>query len=192
MPKFRNKYRIESARLVGYDYGSEGAYFITICTHDRLNHFGQITSGQMHLNQLGIIAHRLWSEIPEKFPFALLGAFVIMPNHVHGIVIIHTQQQQLPVHQSDEDIGTDEIKQHQQPRGGITGEHNPMLVLNISRIIRWYTGRCSFEMHKINPDFRWQKRFYDHIIRNHDSFQRIEKYILENPKKWAEDKFYFE
>ena len=81
MPKFHNKYRIESARLTGYDYGSQGAYFITICTHNRLNYFGQITLGQMHLNQLGTLANELWAEIPEKFPFAMLGAHVIMPNH---------------------------------------------------------------------------------------------------------------
>jgi len=75
-------------------------------------------------------------------------------------------------------------------QGGITGIKNPMLSDNLSKIIRWYKGRVSFESHKIQADFAWQPRFHDHIIRNNSSFQRIKNYIYENPAKWTDDKFY--
>ena len=74
-------------------------------------------------------------------------------------------------------------------RGGITGDKNPMLHDNISRIIRWYKGRCTFEIRKIRADFAWQARFYDHIIRNSDSFNRISEYIKSNPQNWNVSNF---
>ncbi|MNX86538.1 hypothetical protein D3C86_1184240 [compost metagenome] len=74
--------------------------------------------------------------------------------------------------------------------GGIAGDKNPMLNENISRIIRWYKGRCSFEMRKIHADFKWHSRFHDHIIRNSKSFETIQTYIENNPSKWGEDKFH--
>jgi hypothetical protein len=75
-------------------------------------------------------------------------------------------------------------------KGGFAGEKNPMLNDNISRIIRWYKGRCSFEMRKIHADFEWHSRFHDHIIRNSVEFERIQNYIENNPSNWKEDKFY--
>ncbi len=88
MDKYKNKYRIPSARLRGYDYASEGAYFITICTHNREHFFGEIADGKMHLNEIGKLAEKYWAEIPDHFPDVELGNFVIMPNHTHGILII--------------------------------------------------------------------------------------------------------
>ncbi|MBL0303439.1 MAG: glucose-6-phosphate dehydrogenase [Cytophagaceae bacterium] len=88
MDKYKNKYRIPSARLRGYDYASEGAYFITICTHNREHFFGEIAEGKMQLNEIGILAEKYWAEIPDHFPDVELGNFVIMPNHTHGILII--------------------------------------------------------------------------------------------------------
>ncbi len=74
--------------------------------------------------------------------------------------------------------------------GGVTGHHNPMLHDNVSRIIRWYKGRTTFESHKIRPDFTWQTRFYDHIIRNRTSEDNIRQYIRNNPARWVDDQFY--
>jgi REP element-mobilizing transposase RayT len=74
--------------------------------------------------------------------------------------------------------------------GGATGHKNPMLHANLSSIIRWYKGRTTFESRKVLPDFAWQPRFYDHIIRNDKSFQRISDYIVDNPLNWAKDRFY--
>ncbi|MDL2312781.1 transposase, partial [Bacteroidales bacterium OttesenSCG-928-B11] len=85
MEKYKDKYRIPSARASWWDYGQNGAYFVTICTHNRKHFFGKIENGKMILSKIGEIAHQYWSEIPAHFPFAYLGEFVVMPNHVHGI-----------------------------------------------------------------------------------------------------------
>jgi REP-associated tyrosine transposase len=86
--KYKGKYRIASARLASWDYGSNAAYFITICTHDRAYAFGEVTDGQVNLTPLGQATWDCWYAIPKHFPFVLLDEFVAMPNHVHGIVII--------------------------------------------------------------------------------------------------------
>jgi hypothetical protein len=80
--------------------------------------------------------------------------------------------------------------QNENKKGGFAGDKNPMLNENISRIIRWYKGRCSFEMRKIHADFEWLSRFHDHIIRDSKAFERIQTYIENNPSKWKEDKFH--
>ncbi len=86
--KFQNKFRIPSARLKNWDYGSNAMYFVTICTAHRESYFGEITKGKMVLSEIGQIAHQCWKDIPTHFPFVELGEFVVMPNHVHGIIII--------------------------------------------------------------------------------------------------------
>lgn len=92
MDKFKNKYRIPSARLQNWDYGANGAYFITICTHNREHFFGEIvvSAGEptMQLSEMGKLAEQHWMEIPTHFPFVELGNFVVMPNHTHGILIV--------------------------------------------------------------------------------------------------------
>jgi REP element-mobilizing transposase RayT len=85
---YKNKYRVESARLKNWDYSSDGRYFITICTVDHVRFFGTIANGIMLLSEMGKIADQFWREIPNHFPMVRLDAFVIMPNHVHGIIII--------------------------------------------------------------------------------------------------------
>ena len=218
MDKFQNKYRIQSARLQNWDYGSNGAYFITICTQNREHFFGDIvvnnssntTEKSMQLNEIGLLAQKYWMEIPKQFPYVELGNFVVMPNHTHGILIIN--------HRSSNGLmdGGDLTHAHVETRliaslppraeipprttyipqmeinGGFAGTKNPMLNENISRIIRWYKGRCSFEIRKIHADFNWQSRFHDHIIRNTQSFETIQNYIVNNQKNWEKDKFFNE
>jgi len=86
--KYQNKYRIPSARLASWDYSCNGAYFITICTASREHYFGRIINGQPQLSPQGKIANEYWSQIPYHFQFVLLDAFVVMPNHIHGIIVI--------------------------------------------------------------------------------------------------------
>ena len=217
MKKFQNKYRIPSARLQNWDYGENGAYFITICTKNMACYFGDVETRliasqhdndddskcEMQLNELGKIAHRNWEAIPNQFPYIELGNFVIMPNHMHGILII--DKMKLPSdtvqtrfiasnNNDDDDVETRLIAsvhaQNENKKGGFAGDKNPMLNENISRIIRWYKGRCSFEMRKIHADFEWLSRFHDHIIRDSKAFERIQTYIENNPSKWGEDKFH--
>src|SRR5690606_30576081 len=88
MDRYKNKYRIPSARAQWWDYGWNGAYFITICTQNRVHFFGEIKEGKMTLSRLGVIADMLWHEIPNHSKYAELGDFVVMPNHIHGILIL--------------------------------------------------------------------------------------------------------
>ncbi len=129
----------------------------------------------MQLNEMGLLAEKYWMEIPKQFPYVELGNFVVMPNHTHGILIINNRSS----------IGLTRAEIN----GGFAGSKNPMINDNISRIIRWYKGRCSFEIRKIHADFNWQSRFHDHIIRNTQSFETIQNYIVNNPKNWEKDKF---
>lgn len=191
--KFQNKYRIPSARLQNWDYGSDAAYFITICTQNRECYFGNIADQKMALNNSARIAENIWCEIPNQFPYSGLGNFIVMPNHVHGILIINKSDDFDNV--NDVNVETRLIASlpstaPSKPPGGITGIKNPMINQNISRIIRWYKGRCTFEIRKTQTDFGWQSRFHDHVIRNDTSFQNISQYIIDNPKNWNADTFY--
>lgn len=124
------------------------------------------------------MAEQYWKEIPNHFPFVKLGAFVVMPNHIHGIVIIDKKEHR------QNNAGMVETK-----IDGFAGNKNPMLNDNLSRIIRWYKGRCSFEIRKIQPGFNWQSRFHEHIIRNDAEYNRIQNYIEANIENWGKDKF---
>jgi len=172
--KFKNKYRNSSIRLQHWDYSQAAKYFITICTKNRIPYFGHIQGDVMVLSDIGEMAKKYWLEIPNHFPFVKLDAFVVMPDHIHGIIIIDK-----PNDRRENDTVTKPINS-----GGCTGNKNPMLNDNLSRIIRWYKGRVSFESHKIRSDFSWQSRFYEHIIRNEKSFYRIFNYIINNPLHW--------
>lgn len=188
--KFKNRYRIPSARLQSWDYGSNAAYFITICTKNREHFFGDITDSKMNLNPMGQLAEQFWLEIPNHFSYVQLANFVIMPNHTHGILIIYNAGTvETPLMASLPDIPTTG-KPGTKIIGGFARNKNPMIHENISRIIRWYKGRCSFEIRKIHAGFEWQTRFHDHIIRNPASFERIQNYIANNVLNWKEDTFY--
>ena len=196
--KYQEKYNIKSHRLQGYDYSSDGAYFITICTAKHLIEFGEIENGQVQLSQNGKIANDLWLEIPNKFPFIILDEFIVMPNHLHGILIINHSHDNVETRfitsqnnnaSQNNTILRDTINRAS-TKGGITGKHNPMLHKNISRIVRWYKGRVSFEIHKADFGFAWQNNYYDVIIRNEKQFTIIENYIRNNPNTWDNDKFY--
>ena len=219
---FRNKYRIASARLKDWDYGSNAIYFVTICTHERKHYFGEIVDGNMILNKTGELVQNLWMEIPNHFPYVKLHAFVIMPNHVHGNIEIKNDEGRDAIYRvcketpnvhtqklDENDEGKDTINRickdanhskdaincickdanhskdaiNSVSTGGVTKNNNPMLHHNLSRIIRWYKGRTTFEIRKTNANFAWQTRFYDHIIRDFYSYHRIEEYIQNNPRK---------
>lgn len=190
--KFNNKYLIKSARLENYDYGSDGGYFVTICTKDREHFFGEIVNGKMQLSEIGKIANGCWNEIPNHFPFVNLGEFVVMPNHLHGIVIINKNM-----------IGIDDID-GVDGNGGVDIETQDFASLhrrngnknrfgpqskNLASIIRGFKigvtkyARQNTEIYNV-----WQPRFHDRIIRNENEFNNCTEYILGNPKKWDFDK----
>ena len=192
--KYKNKYRIESSRLKNWDYRSNGAYFITICTHNREHFFGEIILDRndktMKLSEIGKLAEKYWLEITNHFSFVELGNFVVMPNHIHGILIINNESLQnngsLIHHESlqcnDSTGNMDKKNQHYSDISPKSG--------SISTIIRSYKSIVSKHGHKINSEFNWQSKFYDIIIRNSISFERIQTYLENNPSNWKEDKFY--
>ena len=177
MTLYKNKYRIESTRLQKWDYGWNGKYFITIVTKNRVHYFGEIdTNKNMHLSESGKIAEKYWFEIPAHFPFAILDEFIVMPNHMHGIVFIDKKRDDTKL--SDDDLMPG------QKRFRNLGKNN------ISSIFGSYKSVVSNNAHKINPEFDWQSRFYDHIIRDDAELNRIRYYIRNNLKNWSDDKFY--
>jgi putative transposase len=186
--KFKNKYRISSTRLQTWDYSNNGSYFITICTKNREHFFGTIQNGIMQLSETGKLAEQFWIEIPNHFSFIELGNFVVMPNHVHGILIINkiddlslsesleTRQCLVSTINSNATIGSLRF----QNQGKNT----------ISSIIGSYKSVVTKMSRQIHSDFVWQSRFHDHLIRNSKSFDIIQNYIFENPLNWKYDKFY--
>jgi len=189
MDKFNGRYRISTTRLQNWDYGWNAPYFITICTQNREHFFGEITNATMHLSKTGDLAQHYWNEIPKQFPYIELGEFVVMPNHIHGIVIINKTTERRYAINRVSTSSTSPTNKSTIP-GGKTGNKNPMLHDNLSRVIRWYKGRMTFECRKIEHGFLWQSRFYDHVIRDYGSYQRIAEYIRNNPANWQADKFF--
>ncbi len=171
MEKFNNKYRIPSARLPHWDYGAMGAYFITICTKNRIHFFGTIQNGNMQLSPLGNIVQQEWLQTFElRTDMALtMGAFIVMPNHFHAIIIIGANT-----------YNTDD---------GNGGTFAPQSK-NLASVVRGFKSAVTTQARKMgNTDFNWQPRFHDHIIRDDASFDNIQQYIYNNPSKWDADTF---
>ena len=192
--KFQDKYRIPSARLQNWDYGSNAIYFVTICTQERELYFGEISEEKIVLSEIGEIAHRFWNEIPNHFPFVELGEYVVMPNHVHGILIFNklveaynqVETPKLGVSTTAETIVATKTDQHNRTAAASQKWYSGTL----GAIVNQYKRVCTINARKIHSDFAWQSRFHDHIIRNEDSFQRISNYILSNPLNWTDDQFF--
>ncbi|MFT4663945.1 MAG: putative transposase [Gammaproteobacteria bacterium] len=185
MAKFQNKYRIESARKPEWDYRNPGQYFITICTHEREHFFWGCSNGKMTLSTAGAIVQGFWFEIPKHFAHVRLGEFVVMPNHVHGVLILSEMVG---------DVGTNRDAENDNDKRQSPGFYKNITPKSgsISTIIGSFKSICTKHIRKTFPDlnFKWQERFHDHIIRNESSYTRISNYIINNPSKWKEDKFF--
>jgi len=178
MAKFKNKYRVESTRLPGWDYAAAGWYFVTMCVKNRQPVFGQILGGEMQLSAIGEIAHQFLVEIPKHFSHAELDAFVVMPNHVHGIVVLGDNE---------------EIPDLTSPGSDSKREFGPLRPGSLSKIIQAYKAAVTRQARRDGfPDFAWQERFYDHIISDDRSLENIRTYILGNPVIWEQDEYYAE
>lgn len=274
LDKSANKCRSKGLRAQWWDYSHPGDYFITICTKNKETWLGEIIDQQFMPSELGIIARELWKKIPQQFPNFELGAYVIMPDHLHGILSIsrhpfqnndnglmdyYPPEQENVIsskHRDDLDSNNNEkdgkkaslipnnnvrermdntlsgkriverdniqigktivegdntsigkrivegdntsigkrivatrfIASTEDPSnqlGGFATQKSPMLNNNISRVIRWYKGACTFQIRKSNPNFQWQPRFHDHMIRNSREYHHIAEYIHNNPKNWG-------
>ena len=173
------KYHRHSIRLRNYDYSQDGLYFITICTHERQLMFGNIPDNEMMLSPLGKTANEYWVEISSYFNSVKLHEYIIMPNHMHGIIEIEGAINQGAINRAPTEAS-----------GGFAGTLNPMLRINLSQIVRWYKGRTTYECRKTQADFAWQRNYYEHIIRNEQDYIRIAEYITNNTANWPDDRFY--
>lgn len=172
---YKNKYRIPSSRAPWWDYGANAAYFVTICTQNRHWYFGEVADGLMQLSEIGRIAQSCWMEIPQHFPFVQLDAFVVIPNHVHGIIVIDKPGE-----------GIVETQNLVSPPRNTFGPQSK----NLASIIRGFKIGVTKNARLIDPGFAWQSLYHDHIIRDQKSYLNITEYIINNPAKWKDDKWF--
>ena len=178
--KFQNKYRIPSTRLRGYDYGAHGLYSVTICTKNRTCFFGTIVatprenavtvethncaSPRLRPTQIGQIAMDYWAEIPKHYPFVELDEFVVMPNHIHGILFFNRPD-----------------KTDWQPnKFGAQSQ-------NLGAVIRAFKSSVKRFANQNDIKFEWQSRYYDRIIRDERALNILRRYIINNPLNWHRD-----
>ena len=181
-------YRRNSIRLKGFDYSLPGAYSITVVTHQRECLFGEVVDGEMLVNQFGKIVERTWMDLPTHYPQVTLEAFVVMPNHVHGIVIINDLRGGSLL---NGDLKVNNSMENGESLPDINQTHPyKMMQHGLPEIVRAFK---SFSARRINlisntQGFAvWQRSFYDHIIRDDWDYRNIWEYIQINPQKWQED-----
>lgn len=191
--KFRNKYRIESTRMQYWDYAWRGNYFITICTHDRERYFGYVKNQKMILSEIGEIAIAEWLKSPEIRPDMNLemDEFIIMPDHLHGIIKIGRNKYNDYGYWNNMDLMNSRDAMHGVSTGnsnGISKKQPGPQRKNISSIIRGFKSAVTIKARQIHADFRWQPRFHEKLIRDERALNNIRRYIRNNPRKWVEDK----
>lgn len=160
-------------RLPGYDYSQNGYYFVTICTHEKIDYFGKIINNQIQLSEIGKIVFNHWYEICTHFNNINLDEFIVMTNHIHGILIINNKNivdinpegRNMPWH-----VPT-KINQFSKP-----------IPKSLSMIINHFKGSVVKKCHQKQLKFKWQPRFHDHVIRNEKEYFAIKQYIRDNPK----------
>lgn len=167
-----------SVRLAGYDYAAAGAYFVTMCTTGRAPLFGEVVDDSMRLHALGEVAWAVWCEIPDHFPHVDVDAFVVMLNHVHGIIVIGATPDQVgATHASP--LPTDPTR----PRGPAPGSLGAV----VGSFKAATTKRINL-MRQTPGAAVWQRSYHEHIIRDENGLARIRRYIDDNPLHWATDR----
>lgn len=175
MTLFRETYRVESARKPYWDYCSPGWYFVTICTKNRRPLFGKVVDDMVDLSAIGRFTTASWQEIPEHHRNVEIDEFVVMPNHVHGIVVL-TGPEPLPALRRRGQIKQIAELTSLHPQPGSLGA-----------VVGSFKSAGSYWCGTQNLEFGWQPRFHDRIIRGKNSLKAIRKYIRENPANWPKD-----
>ena len=174
--KIMNKNR-QSIRLRGYDYSQSGAYFVTICTQNKKCFFGGITNEKMLLNDSGRMINMIWNELPSNYSGVNVDEFQIMPNHVHGIIILDNRQPRW---------------HNGQPQGVAPTAAGLSLPDVIHRFKSLTTARYRHGVKQKQwppfPGKLWQRNYYEHIVRDENELNDIRRYIMDNPKKWDLDR----
>ncbi len=179
------KHHRKSVRLKEYDYSKPNAYFITICTYNKECILGTITNGEMRLNEYGKIVENEWLKTPAIRTYVLLDKYIIMPNHIHGIIIIDSRDT-VPVSPR----ATVEVAESRVPHVPPFEQFGRPTSHSIPTIIRSFKAATTKQIREIQKTHRqaiWQPRFYEHIIRNPHELDQTREYIIYNPLKWALD-----
>jgi putative transposase len=201
-PLFRNRYRVSSARMPAWDYSAPGMYFVTLCVKDRRPCLGEVMNGVVRLSAIGEIVAEEWIKTEQIRPYVTLDAWVIMPNHLHGMIGITASEDDVvaPTETSRDAVvvvaetprvvvGT--------PRRGVPTAPPPQTAAasaawkskSLGAIIGQFKSVCTKRIWAAGyRDFAWQPRFHDHIVRNEREWERIRAYILANPSRWEQDK----
>jgi putative transposase len=163
--------RRKSLRLAGYDYKQQGVYFVTLCTRDKLCLFGQISDGTMRLNQYGQNAESVWQELPLQYPDINNSIFIVMPNHIHGLISL----------QEIKRAGFEKSWEKPAPT-------RPFTLSEIVRAFKTYSSRKINQLRHTPGVHIWQRGYYEHIIQSENEYNQIGEYILFNPAKWELDR----
>lgn len=185
------KHHRRSIRLKNYDYSQAGAYYVTIVVQERECLFGEIVDGEMYLNEYGEIVQKWWHEFPIHFPNVELGAFVIMPNHVHGIIFITTDRRgEVLSPRNDPKKNIQDVNNIDETNDQ-GGETPPLQHPTLGQIVAYFKYQSTKDMNRIETEQAitkfWQRNYYEHIIRDEKDLQNKTDYIDANPLLWDED-----
>jgi REP element-mobilizing transposase RayT len=189
-----------SIRLKGYDYATPGAYFVTVCTHERECLFGDIVDGVMRLNEAGRMVNTVWDEIPAHYPGIDVDAFIVMPNHIHGIVAIvgaaprgrpGPEPSNVTVGAAPRGRPGPEQSKNGQPQGVAPTAVGLSLPEVVNRFKTMTTKRYADGVKQngwpVFPGKLWQRNYYERVIRNVNELSAIREYITRNPQQWSMD-----
>ncbi|MBI3810731.1 MAG: transposase [Nitrospirae bacterium] len=172
-----------SVRLKAHDYSLAGAYFVTICTQNRECVFGEIQKAEMILNNAGRMVQNVWDELPVRYPGVQIDSFIIMPNHIHGIILLTGSTQR----RGESRIRPNQGDHKDRPYGTLAG--------TIGRVMQGFksmTTRKYISGIRDNgwPPFEkrlWQRNYYERVVRDDSEMHRVREYITGNPAGWLED-----
>ena len=186
MPYDPKRHDRRSIRLPDYDYRQPGGYFVTICAQNRVCLFGEIIERRMRLNAAGQMIHAVWSTLPRRFPQMETDAFVIMPNHVHGIIVLTDDPN---VGASLVDAQEDGAPTRAAPTGSSASLGDIVGAFKSMTTVRYIDG-VKNDGWPVFDKRVWQRNYYEHIIRNRKDLERIRRYIQENPARWDRDRYH--
>ena len=208
MTRDQAKHHRRSIRLQGYDYSQPGAYFVTICTQNYSYLFGDIVEGEMVLNEAGQMVQGVWDELPMHYPGIETDAFIIMPNHVHGIIVIQPSD----VGPASSTVGAGPCAcPGDAPQSSDMGHLRvgpphlgqpqgvaPTTRMSLADVVhrfktlttKRYTDAVKHNGWKPFPGRLWQRNYWEHVVRNERELYRIREYIINNPAKWESDRLY--
>lgn len=182
----------KNLRLPDFDYSTEGTYFVTICVEERKSLFGEIVQGEMQLNDVGQMVHTIWTQLPEHYPGVQIGELIVMPNHIHGIIVLASDVGAAP-------CGRPEDPAVFQSHGSSTNAGQPRGVapttVSLPDVVHRFKSLTTTRYrHGVRakdwppfPGRLWQRNYYEHVIRGEDELFQIRRYIQENPLKWDLD-----